>query len=296
MPGPRPFVAAFFIGLLSAVAGLFLVGWLADRCVRWYGISSFEGGSAYFVVILALGGAIAGFLIGVVCGAWGARAGGSFARGLGLALAVDVGLVALATGLAYVAADHQPTVDGRAPAPTAEELAAARDAREAEALAAVPDNAPLDVWLPFTRVEVSEARRADVRARIAARPDLAADIRALALGDDEALAAEALRLVAEMPDAASAWRDAVRAAGPDLVVRMRQGITVTAADDPGYQWAAALSVRFSAWLHAARLVRERFGDDVSAEVRAILALARQRPDSYVMQQDVVRVAGLYLEP
>lgn len=115
MSGPRPFVAAFFIGLLSAIAGLLLVGWLADQCVRWYSISSFEGGSGYFIVFLALAGAIAGFVIGVVCG-WTAtrRTGGTFQRGLALALAVDVGLVALATGLAYAAADHPPTIDGRA--------------------------------------------------------------------------------------------------------------------------------------------------------------------------------------
>ncbi|MFT3665472.1 hypothetical protein [Piscinibacter sp.] len=298
MSASRTLAVVFFTGLLSAAAGLVLVGWLAGQCIRWYRISSFEGGSAYFAIMLALGGAIAGFVIGAVC-AWrvGSAPGGTFVRGLALALAVDLALVALATGLAYAAADHPPPrAESSAPEnqpPTEAQRAEARERREARALAALPADAPLEAWLPFTRVEVAEARRAEVRSRIAARPDLAAELRALALGDDEALAAEALRLVAEMPDAAAAWRDAVRATGPDLIARLRQGIAVSAADDPSYLWAAAISTRFSGWLQAALILRKRFGDDVSAELRTLRDLARQRPDSYVMQRDIARVAEFY---
>jgi hypothetical protein len=181
------------------------------------------------------------------------------------------------------------------PPPTDAELAAERDRAEAAALAAVPADAPLAAWLPFTRVDVSEARRADVLARIAARPTLAADLRALAVDDDEELAAEALRLVSDVPGDSAAWREAVRAAGQDLVARSERGILITEADDPSYEWAAAVSIRFGGWLHAARRLREQHGDDHSADLRTMLRLARQRPDSYVMQQDIVRVASLYLQ-
>jgi hypothetical protein len=427
MSSARPFVVAFFVGVISAVAGLLLVGWLADQSVDWYSISSFEGGSGYFVVFLALGGGIAGFFIGVIGAWWATTRGATFVRSLGLVLAVDVGLVAIATLLAWGLADHPPTIDGRPlvvelelmtpegpapvdaegfrsslavmtmdgdtggygslekdaaraegarwiisasvplgtsvpqkqtwvswaegealyfplplpsrpteddfvwsdwrgpsnlyrdgtwiegdalpdfrirtrvqfepppePPPTDAEVAAERDSAEAAALAAVPADAPLATWLPFTRVEVSEARRADVLTRIAARPNFAADLRALALGEDAELAAEALRLVSALPASSAAWRDAVRAAGQDLVARTERGILVTEADDPSYEWAAALSIRFGGWLHVSRLLREQHGDDHSAELRAILHLARRRPDSYVMQQDIVRVASFYL--
>jgi hypothetical protein len=113
MASARPFVVAFFVGVLSAIAGLLLVGWLADRCVDWYNVSSFEGGAGYFVVFLALGGGIAGFVIGVIGSWWATSRGGTFLRGLGVALGVDVGLVAIATLLAWGLADHPPTIDGR---------------------------------------------------------------------------------------------------------------------------------------------------------------------------------------
>ena len=428
MSSARPFVVAFFVGVLSAIAGLLLVGWLADQSVAWYSISSFEGGAGYFVVFLALGGGIAGFFIGVIGSWWATTRGATFARCLALVLAVDVGLVAIATLLAWGLADHPPTIDGRplvvevelmtpegsAPVdaegfrsslavmtmdgdtggygslekdaaraegarwiirasvpletsvpqkqiwvswtegealyfplplrsrPTADdfawsdwrgpstvyrdgkwiegddlpdfrirtraqlepppeppateaEVAAERDRAEAAALAAVPADAPLAAWLPFTRVDVSEARRADVLTRIAARPNLAAELRTLAVGDDAELAAEALRLVNALPTASAAWREVVHAAGKDLVARTERGILVAEADDPSYEWAAALSIRFGGWLHASRLLREQHGDDHSADLRAILRLARRRPDSYVMQQDVVRVASFYLQ-
>jgi hypothetical protein len=305
MSSARPFVVAFFVGVLSAIAGLLLVGWLADQSVAWYSISSFEGGAGYFVVFLALGGGIAGFFIGVIGSWWATTRGATFARCLALVLAVDVGLVAIATLLAWGLADHPPTIDGRPlvvevelmtpegsapvdvegfrsslavmtmdgdtggygslekdaaraegarwiirasvpletsvpqkqiwvswtegealyfplplrsrptaddfawsdwrgpstvyrdgkwiegddlpdfrirtraqlepppePPPTEAEVAAERDRAEAAALAAVPADAPLAAWLPFTRVDVSEARRVDVLTRIAARPNL----------------------------------------------------------------------------------------------------------------------------
>lgn len=108
-----PFVAVGATGLVSAVVGAILVGLLADQCVRWYGISSVEGESGYFVVLLALLGAVAGFVIGAASGWRATKRGGGLLSGLGKALAIDVGLVALATGLAYAAADHAPEVDGR---------------------------------------------------------------------------------------------------------------------------------------------------------------------------------------
>jgi hypothetical protein len=59
-------LVTFFSGVLSAVAGgLGMLG-IATLCVKWYRISSFEGGSGYFVVGLALLGFIGGFVVGLI--------------------------------------------------------------------------------------------------------------------------------------------------------------------------------------------------------------------------------------
>lgn len=52
--------------IATAAIGTVVSGYLANRSVRWYRISSFEGGSGYYVVGLALGGLVAGFIIGLV--------------------------------------------------------------------------------------------------------------------------------------------------------------------------------------------------------------------------------------
>ena len=64
--------------------------------------------------------------------------------------------------------------------------------------------------------------------------------------------------------------------------------------DPAYEGAAAAAVQFSAWMVAVRALQGKNGVDLTPELATILELARVRPDSYVMRQDVVRVASYYL--
>ena len=52
--------------VLTAVFGLFAAGTVAGLAVDWYHISSFEGGSGYFVILMALLGGAAGFVIGLI--------------------------------------------------------------------------------------------------------------------------------------------------------------------------------------------------------------------------------------
>lgn len=56
----------FLASLPAAAVGLVCGGFVASKCVRWYRISSFEGGSGYFVVFMALLGAAAGLITGLV--------------------------------------------------------------------------------------------------------------------------------------------------------------------------------------------------------------------------------------
>jgi hypothetical protein len=57
---------SILIAIVTAVAGTFGAGFVADRSVTWHRISSFEGGSAYFVVAFGLLGMFSGLIIGLI--------------------------------------------------------------------------------------------------------------------------------------------------------------------------------------------------------------------------------------
>ncbi len=106
-------IASIFIAVLSAALGLFAAGVIASAAVGWYRISSFEGGSGYFVVGIALLGGFVGLIVGIIVArVAGAGAGLGFLKSLGLSLgsvAVLAGLAALPTRFL---ADVPPEIDG----------------------------------------------------------------------------------------------------------------------------------------------------------------------------------------
>ena len=57
---------SLLIALLTGGVGLLGAGFVAALIVDWYRISSFEGGSGFFVVFMALFGGLAGTLIGLI--------------------------------------------------------------------------------------------------------------------------------------------------------------------------------------------------------------------------------------
>ncbi len=88
-------IASFAVAILTSVAAMFGAGAVASLVVDWYNVSSFEGGSGFFVIGMALIGALAGFVIGlVVSRIVAARARPSFLKGLG----ASVGTVAVILG------------------------------------------------------------------------------------------------------------------------------------------------------------------------------------------------------
>jgi hypothetical protein len=93
---------SIFVGLLAAVTASLEAGFVADLCVGWYRISSFEGASGYFVVFMGLFGGIVGLVVGIVCSR---LAGRSFFRGLGWSLGSTAGLALLVGGISRLGAD-----------------------------------------------------------------------------------------------------------------------------------------------------------------------------------------------
>lgn len=105
-------LASILIGVLTAAAGLLASGYAAHLAVGWYRISSFEGGAGYFMVGLALLGAIAGLLIGIVTArVLAAGPDPSFLKALGVSLTTLLGAVGIITGLARFFADIPPTLN-----------------------------------------------------------------------------------------------------------------------------------------------------------------------------------------
>ncbi len=106
-------LASFGVALLTAIVGTIVSGVVASLAVSWYNISSFEGGSGYFVAGLALLGLIGGFLIGLIAArvvAAGAAPG--FLKALGSAVGIVLLIAGVVGGTARLLADVPPEIDG----------------------------------------------------------------------------------------------------------------------------------------------------------------------------------------
>jgi hypothetical protein len=101
--------ATIGIAFLTAIAGAASAGYLASRCVEWYRISSFEGGSGFFVVYLGLLGLIVGLVAGAVIGRV-VHAGFWIAQGY--ALLSVVGVCLLIGFFARKYGEVAPEIDG----------------------------------------------------------------------------------------------------------------------------------------------------------------------------------------
>src|SRR5947209_3173224 len=104
----------FAVGLLTALAGCFGTVLLGAACVDWYHVPSREGASGFYIIFFGLAGAIAGLVIGLI-GARVVAAGVNpgFLKALGVALSAAVGLLSLATLVAWLGADFPPKLEGK---------------------------------------------------------------------------------------------------------------------------------------------------------------------------------------
>jgi hypothetical protein len=104
---------SILVGVLDAVAACGGALALGTLCARWYRVSSFEGAAGYFVVSFGLVGSLVGFAIGVGSARYlTSGPAPTFLHALGLALAITVALLALGVGIAWLAADLPPRIDG----------------------------------------------------------------------------------------------------------------------------------------------------------------------------------------
>ncbi len=99
---------SLLVSLLTGVLGLLVGGFVASLAVDWYRISSFEGGSGYFVVAMALLGFVAGAVIGLVVARVTGDAGMVRALGTSALIVVTSGLAI--GGVSRLVADVPPTI------------------------------------------------------------------------------------------------------------------------------------------------------------------------------------------
>ncbi|MFN8669222.1 MAG: hypothetical protein U0164_18705 [Gemmatimonadaceae bacterium] len=105
-------LASFVVAFLTGVVGLLLGGFVASLAVSWHRISSFEGGSGYFVIGMALLGFIGGAIVGLVTARMMAPASPSFLRVLGTGAGIVVAAIGCIGGISRATADIDPTIDG----------------------------------------------------------------------------------------------------------------------------------------------------------------------------------------
>lgn len=180
------------------------------------------------------------------------------------------------------------------PPPTQAELEAQEEAAAQAKFDAIAPEAPIGEWIPYTEPGMNERRSALAMDRITSRPGFVREMSVLTLDPVPQHAAEALYFIGRLPQPSGDLLSTVSAAGQDIIVRLRKFNATLPEQDPSFEGAADVGIRFSAWMAAVRSLREKCGGDFIPELREILELSRVRTDSIVVRGDVRRVASYYL--
>jgi hypothetical protein len=282
-----PLLTLLFIAALSGLAGLFLGGFIAGACVHWYNITSREGASGYFIIVIAvLSGLVATLVGGITARIVANDPTAGTMRSLGAALAAVLLLAGISVTLCRLLAPDAITHTDPSPSSPTDPVVPPDPTP-----AIPPADAPLSTWL--TLLDEPDLA-ASARAQISSRPDLVEELRVLALAESPDSAAAALRFIGNQSGASPQFIPVVQAAGIDLAERMRRFNSTSIEADPSYQGAADLSVRFNGWMQAAQNLREHSGADLTPELQTLLELSRIRTDSHVIRSDICRVASFHL--
>ncbi|MGC4071615.1 MAG: hypothetical protein QM760_03725 [Nibricoccus sp.] len=408
------------ISLLTGAAGLFGTAFLSTFLIRWFRISSFEGGSGYYAAALSILGGIVGLFVGLVCArVVAALPNPGFLKALGASLGTSLAILLTIALICRLCADIAPRMNGKAlklaieikspaglsgplrgsdrydafasielpdggksrssgsiklqsarqvegrwffkttmelqtsartkrlrvflndehdllfnlplpsqprkehtdwsdwlpefssgtgflmryrvlvvepppPPPSPDEIAAKRETKAQAEFDAIPADAPIECWLPYTEYGARNDFLRQAVKNIESRPNLASELGALMNSEDHEQAARALWVVRNFDSFPPDLNAQVSAAGRKIAEVIRTFNATPPAEDPSMELAAQASIRFHSWMEAVRALRERGGGDFTAELQEILTLSRVRTDSHVMQADIRRVASYYL--
>lgn len=181
------------------------------------------------------------------------------------------------------------------PPPPPQDPAETAAAEEQAKFAALGADSPIQAWFPFTQSGATDARWAVVVGHITARPNYVAELAALMVAADDEVAAGALTLIPRLPSPQPELLAPMAATGRQIAGMIRTFNATTPEQDPQQRGADSVAVRFSPWVEAARVLREKSGGDFTAELGEILQLSRVRTDSNAMRTSVRRVASYWLK-
>ncbi|MEP6765042.1 MAG: hypothetical protein ABJB66_12055 [Gemmatimonadaceae bacterium] len=99
--------------IITAAIGAMASVYVADQAVRWYRISSFEGGSSYWVVMMGFLALIVGLILGLIVSRVVAAGNApSILKALGSSVFLMLALVGIVGVTGRLMADVPPTIDG----------------------------------------------------------------------------------------------------------------------------------------------------------------------------------------
>jgi hypothetical protein len=105
---------SFVIAFLTGVAGLFGTAFLTTFLIRWFRISSFEGGSGYYAVAVSILGGIAGLFVGLICArVVAAQPNPGFLKALGVSLGTALAIILVVALICRLCADIAPRIGGK---------------------------------------------------------------------------------------------------------------------------------------------------------------------------------------
>lgn len=285
--------------LIALIAGIVACGcMLLVSCgwVDWYRISSREGASGFFVIFVSLLGGIVGSVIGAVVAR---KMGPGFGPALLGAVGTNAAVCLVLAGFTYLLAPKPPPTPP-VPLQKGGDPVEERRVQEQAAFEAMPPDASISDWFRFTTEGSLPERRAAAMVRIEARPNYPKELTALLTGSDRRMAVEALQIVRFLPKPLHPEvKSGVAACGRHMAKLLQQVIAAPREQDPDFEMAGEISVRFQAWIGVVALLRapENGGaaDDFIPELLEILQLSRQRSDIQTFNQDIRRVASFYAQ-
>ncbi len=178
---------------------------------------------------------------------------------------------------------------------TQEQMEGEKAEQEQARFDALDANSPIEAWLNHTVPGTPEARITAAMNHIVSRPTYVAELAPVMVGISDDFALMALEVVAKLPPPQPALLPHVAAAGRDIARRIREVNAGAVGDDPHPSGGHSASQRFTAWMLAARTLRETAGGDFTPELGEILQQSRARPKTVLLQENVRGVASHYLK-
>ena len=174
---------------------------------------------------------------------------------------------------------------------TEEEIARDISNNEKARFLAIKPDAPIAEWFPYTRYGAVDEWRSTAIGHIVAKPNYTEELSTLMLSDNNQIAAEAMYLTRRIAQPPEQLLAGIAAAGRDIANRLEKFNTKVGDADTTFIAAADLSIRFAAWIDAARSLRRSSSGDFVPDLVAILNQSRLRTENEAIQQEIRRVAS-----